>query len=251
MTLVLADRVKETTTTTGTGTVDLSGAVTGFQGFVAGIGNGNSCYYCIAGGSEWETGIGTVTDAATDTLSRTTVIASSNAGSLVSFSAGSKDVFCTLPAPRTITTDLRRFVGALAYHSTTQSLATSGSNQALLFDSEEFDTDAFHSTSSDTSKFTVPTGLGGKYAIIAQVDFAANATGIRRGFIRLNGSTTLGIVTIQTVTQVGITTTIPVHRVYSLSAGDYVELVARQDSGGALNAQGGAGSCFLSLHYLG
>ena len=98
MAFVLADRVKETTTTTGTGTVTLLGASTGFQSFAA-IGNTNTTYYTIAGqtGSEWEVGIGTYTSSGT-TLARTTVIASSNAGALVNFSAGTKDVFVTYPA---------------------------------------------------------------------------------------------------------------------------------------------------------
>jgi hypothetical protein len=98
---MFADRVKESTTTTGTGTVNLGGAATGgFQTFVAGIGDGKCCYYCIqlTASNEWEVGIGTVTDAVTDTLSREVVLASSNAGALVNFSAGSKDVFCTIPA---------------------------------------------------------------------------------------------------------------------------------------------------------
>ena len=98
MAFVVKDRVKETTTTTGTGTVTLLGASTGFQSFAA-VGNGNTTYYTIAGqtGSEWEVGIGTYTSAGT-TLSRTTVLASSNSGSLVTFSAGTKDVFVTYPA---------------------------------------------------------------------------------------------------------------------------------------------------------
>jgi len=102
MALVLADRVKETTTTTGTGTVTLLGAATGYQSFAA-IGNANTTYYTIAGqtGSEWEVGIGTYTSAGT-TLSRDTVLASSNSGSLVSFSAGTKDVFCDYPAKRAV-----------------------------------------------------------------------------------------------------------------------------------------------------
>ena len=101
MAFVLADRVKETTTTTGTGTVTLLGASTGYQSFSA-IGNGNTTYYTIAGqtGSEWEVGIGTYTSSGT-TLARTTVIASSNSGSLVNFSAGTKDVFVTYPAEYT------------------------------------------------------------------------------------------------------------------------------------------------------
>lgn len=102
MAFVLADRVKETTTTTGTGTVTLLGAVTGFQSFSA-IGNANVTYYTIAGqtGSEWEVGIGTYTSA-TLSLSRDTVLASSNAGALVNFSVGTKDVFCDYPAKRAV-----------------------------------------------------------------------------------------------------------------------------------------------------
>lgn len=101
MALVLADRVKETTTTTGTGTLTLAGAATGFQSFSV-IGNGNTTYYAISssGSSEWEVGIGTYTSSGT-TLARTTIIASSNAGSAVNLSAGTKDVFVTSPASKT------------------------------------------------------------------------------------------------------------------------------------------------------
>ena len=103
MPLVVKDRVKETTTTQGTGTVTLLGAATGFQSFSV-IGNGNTTYYTIAGqtGSEWEVGIGTYTSSGT-TLARTTVLASSNSGSLVNFSAGTKDVFVTYPAGKSVT----------------------------------------------------------------------------------------------------------------------------------------------------
>jgi hypothetical protein len=102
MAFVVRDRVKETTTTTGTGTVTLLGAVTGYQSFSA-IGNANDTYYCIAGqtSSEWEVGIGTYTSSGT-TLSRTTVLESSNSGSLVTFSAGTKDVFVVYPAERAV-----------------------------------------------------------------------------------------------------------------------------------------------------
>jgi hypothetical protein len=100
MALVLADRVKETTTSTGTGTITLAGAATGYQSFSV-IGNGNTTYYTISGGSEWEVGIGTYTASGT-TLSRNTVLASSNANALVSFSAGTKEVICTYPAGKAI-----------------------------------------------------------------------------------------------------------------------------------------------------
>ena len=102
MAFVLNDRVKQTSTTTGTGTFSLTGTETGFETFVTGIGDTNSTFYAIAndGTSEFEVGIGTVTDAATDTLSRDTVISSSNSDSLVDFAAGTKTVLCTYPASR-------------------------------------------------------------------------------------------------------------------------------------------------------
>jgi hypothetical protein len=102
MALVLRDRVKETTSTTGTGTITLAGAATGFQAFSV-IGNANTTYYTIAGqsGGEWEVGIGTYTLSGT-TLSRDTVLESSNSGALVNFSAGTKDVFCDYPADRAV-----------------------------------------------------------------------------------------------------------------------------------------------------
>jgi len=102
MAFVVADRVQETTTSTGTGTITLAGAVTGFQSFAA-IGDGNNTFYTIAdqSGSNWEVGIGTYTSSGT-TLSRDTVLSSSNSGSLVNFSAGTKNVFVTLPSNRTV-----------------------------------------------------------------------------------------------------------------------------------------------------
>tara|TARA_R110000868_G_scaffold261669_3_gene519831 strand:- start:5093 stop:5572 length:480 start_codon:yes stop_codon:yes gene_type:complete len=100
MPLVVKDRVQETSTTTGTGTFTLAGAVTGFQSFSA-IGNANTTYYAIVGGSEWEVGIGTYTSSGT-TLSRDTILESSNSGSAVNFSAGTKNVFVTYPAEQSI-----------------------------------------------------------------------------------------------------------------------------------------------------
>jgi hypothetical protein len=102
--IVLKDRVKVAATTTGTGTFTLGSAANGYQDFSA-IGSGNITYYTIAlqSGNEWEVGKGTVTDTAgTYTLSRDTVFESSNAGSLVNFSSGTKDVFVTYPAERAI-----------------------------------------------------------------------------------------------------------------------------------------------------
>ena len=107
MAFLVNDRVKETSTTTGTGTLSLAGAVSGFQTFVAGIGNSNVTYYAIVNdsGTEIEIGIGTVTDASPDTLSRTTILESSNSDSAVDFSSGTKTVFCTLPASKAVFED--------------------------------------------------------------------------------------------------------------------------------------------------
>jgi hypothetical protein len=104
MAFVINDRVKETSTSTGTGTFNLAGAVTGFETFVAGIGNSNTTYYAITlpGVAEFEVGIGTVTDASPDTLSRDTILSSSNSDSAVNFSAGTKNIFCTIPASKSV-----------------------------------------------------------------------------------------------------------------------------------------------------
>ncbi len=107
MALVINDRVKETSTTTGTGTLNLAGAVTGFVTFVSGIGNSNTTYYAIfeQGTNNFEIGIGTVTDATPDTLARTTVINNSLGNtSKINFS-GTLDVFCTLPASKSVYLD--------------------------------------------------------------------------------------------------------------------------------------------------
>ena len=104
MALVLNDRVKESTTTTGTGTVTLGGAVQGFETFAAGIGNSNTTYYCIQLGSEFEVGLGTLSSDSS-TLARTTIISSSNSDSTVNFSAGTKFVFCTMPASKATVLD--------------------------------------------------------------------------------------------------------------------------------------------------
>ena len=106
MALVINDRVKETTTTTGTGAVSLGGAATGFETFAACVGNSNTTYYAIVHqtANEFEVGLGTLDGDSSD-LTRTTVISSSNSDSAVDFAAGTKDVFCTIPASKLIFED--------------------------------------------------------------------------------------------------------------------------------------------------
>ena len=106
MALVLNDRVKETTTTTGTGALTLAGAVTGFETFGTGVGNSNTTYYAVTlpGTAEFEVGLGTLSSDSS-TIARTTVISSSNSDNAVNFSAGTKTIFCTLPASKTVFLD--------------------------------------------------------------------------------------------------------------------------------------------------
>jgi len=133
MAFVLKDRVKETTSTTGTGTITLAGAAAGgFQTFAV-IGDGNTTFYTISDGTDWEVGIGTYTASGT-TLSRDTILESSNSGSAVNWGAGDKDVFVTYPAERSVYADgsgVTSDTGAVYVNKTTVSqdtTITSGSN---------------------------------------------------------------------------------------------------------------------------
>jgi hypothetical protein len=148
MALVINDRVKETTTTTGTGAVSLGGAVTGFETFAAGIGNSNTVYYCIAhqDQAEFEVGLGTLDGDSSD-LTRTTVISSSNSDSAVNFSSGTKDVFCTLPASKLIFEDANNDVtigrnltvtGDLTITGDDITMNTNTSGAALIGDGSNF-----------------------------------------------------------------------------------------------------------------
>ena len=106
MALVLNDRVKETTPTTGTGTLTLAGAVTGFETFAAGVGNSNTTYYAVTlpGTSEFEVGLGTLSSDSS-TIARSTIISSSNSDNAVDFSSGTKTIFCTIPASKSVFLD--------------------------------------------------------------------------------------------------------------------------------------------------
>ena len=146
MALILADRVQETTNTTGTGTLTLAGAVSGFQSFGA-IGNGNTTYYTIVSGTDWEVGLGTYTAAGT-TLSRDTVLSSSSGGTAISVVAGAS-VFCDYPAGKAIL-------------GTTSATASTGTGSVVLSDSPTFttaitSTGALQLTGSDTVNQNIAT----------------------------------------------------------------------------------------------
>lgn len=126
MALIIKDRVKETTTTTGTGTITLAGASTGFRSF-ADIGNANTTYYTIAGGNDWEVGLGTYTASGT-TLSRDTVLSNSlGTTALINFSAGDKDVFVTYPSEKALLGD-------------TSAVSSTGTGSVVLSNSPTFTT---------------------------------------------------------------------------------------------------------------
>ena len=138
MPLVVADRVQETTTTTGTGTITLAGAVSGFRSFAT-IGNANTTYYCVTSGTAWEVGIGTYTSAGT-TLARTTILASSAAGAAITL-AGTSNVFCVYPAGKSVYTQADGSVGIgtdnplqsfSAYDCVTLEISTSAGHDTSL-----------------------------------------------------------------------------------------------------------------------
>ena len=164
MALVINDRVKETTTTTGTGAVAFGGAVTGFETFASGVGNSNTTYYAIVHqtANEFEVGLGTLDGDSSD-LTRTTVISSSNSDSAVDFAAGTKDVFCTVPASKLVFEDA-------------SSNVTLNSTNKLLFR----DAGLFINSSTD-----------GQLDIVADSEIQIAATTIDiNGAVALNGAIT-------------------------------------------------------------
>ena len=203
MALVLHDRVQESTTTTGTGTVTLAGAVTGYQSFAV-IGNGNTTFYCIAGQgtSEWEVGIGTYTASGT-TLSRDTVLASSNSGSLVNFSAGPKTAFVTYPSEKSVNLDSSGNVSALGtvssgtWQGTTVAVAyggtgvtaSSGANSVVLRDANGNIT----GVNNVQVGLTLITSAGGTTALTAASTQVQILVGSANQTIRLPDATTLAV----------------------------------------------------------
>ena len=170
MALVINDRVKETTTTTGTGAVSLAGAVTGFETFAAGVGNSNTTYYAIVHqtANEFEVGLGTLDGDSSD-LTRTTVISSSNSDSAVNFSSGTKDVFCTLPASKLIFEDANNdatvgrnltVTGDLTVSGDDITLATNTSGAALIGDGTNFNPVAISGDITIAANGTAAIGSG-------------------------------------------------------------------------------------------
>ncbi len=181
MALVINDRVKETTTTTGTGAVSLGGAVTGFETFAAGVGNSNTTYYAIVHqtANEFEVGLGTLDGDSSD-LTRTTVISSSNSDSAVDFAAGTKDVFCTIPASKLIFEDANNDVtigrnltvtGDLTITGDDITMNTNTSGAALIADGSNFNPVAISGDISIAANGTAAIGSG----VIVNADINSSA----------------------------------------------------------------------------
>ena len=181
MALVINDRVKETTTTTGTGALSLGGAVTGFEAFSAGVGNSNTTYYAISHQTEdeWEVGLGTLDGDSSD-LTRTTVISSSNSDSAVSLSSGTKDVFCTMPASKLVYEDANNdatvgrnltVTGDLTVSGDDITMATNTSGAALIGDGTNFNPVAISGDITIGTTGTAAIGSG----VIVNADVNASA----------------------------------------------------------------------------
>jgi len=170
MALTLKDRVLETAAAPGTGAVTLLGAVTGYQTFSAAIGNGNTCYYTIAdqSGANWEVGIGTYSSSG-NTLARTTILSSSNAGSTVNFASGTQNVFVTYPSEKAVYLDasgnVQPSLGTATFSSITDSGLTSGrvtyaGTSGLLQDSANL---TFNGTTLTANTLNLTNALGVAY----------------------------------------------------------------------------------------
>lgn len=140
------------------------------------------------------------------------------------------------------------FAGCSLTNTAAQSIAHN-TTVSLTFDTEEFDTDAYHSTSSNTARITIPSGKGGKYLFVMTVNFAGNATGQRLLMLYKNGavhkySTALG-------SAAGFSFRATTSVIVNAVATDYFEFAVYQDSGVSLNVNGGATETTFATTYLG
>jgi hypothetical protein len=145
-----------------------------------------------------------------------------------------------------------KFVGVFGYRSSNLSIANNTFTVSVNFNAEDYDTDAFHSTSTNTTRFTVPTGLAGKYLVTASLSYAANATGIRACYINRNSNGTITTFAGNIYDNVGsiLSTTVSASAIVDLAEADFIEIEAYQNSGAALNVLSGRSS-FCALAYLG
>ena len=185
MALVIADRVLETCSAPGTGTVSLSGATAGYQSFAAAIGNANTCYYTISdqSGSGWEVGIGTVSTGSPNTLSRDTVLASSNAGSKVNFSTGTQNVFVTYPAEKAVYLNASGNITPSSLGPATFSSITDSGNLTFTGTGNRITGDFTNATVANRVAFQTSTTNGS-----TSVYVLPNGTGTTAGYVLSNNS---------------------------------------------------------------
>ena len=125
-------------------------------------------------------------------------------------------------------------VGARAYLTAAASVS-SGVETVVSLDSEDFDTDGFHSLVTNTSRLTIPVGLAGIYVVSASIGFGANSAGIRTTHIYKNGATEIAAIQIGPAPSASVSTVLPVVWIGQLADGDYVEIKAEQNSGSTLS----------------
>jgi len=162
MALIQADRVKETSSTTGTGDFTLAGAETGFRSFESGVGSANTCYYVITDNTDYEIGLGTLSNSAT--LARTTVITSSNSNAAVDWGAGEKDVFTTYPGSKAVILDSSNNLNVATNISVGGTFQVTG------------DTDVSNLSASGTFDVGGNASVGGTLAVTSDADVSGNAS---------------------------------------------------------------------------
>lgn len=229
MAYAIANRVFETSTSTGTGSFNLAGSTTGFQTFVAGIGDGNTCNYFISNDTDWEAGIGTITAGSPDVLSRDTVLESSNADAKVNWGSGTKNVYVPFLAQNTVVTNKdNTFTGTNTFSNpvtvATATLAGHAVTKAQLDANTppdasdtvkgivELATNAETITGTDTVRAVTPAGLQAKFDTInsivsgtsqattsgTSIDFSSIPSGVKQITLNLsgvsvNGTSNLGL----------------------------------------------------------
>lgn len=218
------DRVKETAATTGTGDFTLAGAATGFRTFASVLSTNDTCYYCIAlqGGAEWEVGLGTYS--AANTLTRTTVLSSSNAGSAVNFSAGTKDVFLSVAA-----NEFKRPSFSAHKNAVDQTgVAGSWAVTKLTYTTENWDIEGCYDATN--SKFTP--NVAGYYMIKAVAQILNLASGSEAGLYvyKNNASWKRGPIS-GSVSSSGYMSVAADTIVYLNGSTDYIEIYITQSSG--------------------
>jgi len=218
------------------------------QGDITGVTAGTG----ISGGGS--SGSVTITnDMATTLTTKGDILVATGSGTYARLGVGSNN--STIVANSSTSTGLEWqapagnvFVGCSVYKSTNQSVAN-GTYTAVTFDSEDYDTDAIHDNSTNNSRFTIPSGKGGKWLVTGQVTFAINSTGYRIVALYNNGSRFAYAATLSSVN--GDATSVPFSYVYDFTAADYMEVFVWQNSSGNLNIESTAEYTNVQFTYLG